>query len=152
MPLLSASPPSPLGLFDQGAPENTGPFPMETPKSLPRDSVAEKPSARSAISSDSPAKPETNHAEAEGPVSPVEAPCKQSSNQDLSPAEALFATVRESMLRLLKTPMKDADIAAVLDVSTAQARAWLQRLVNDGALEKRKKPAGYIAKQKQLFE
>jgi predicted ArsR family transcriptional regulator len=48
--------------------------------------------------------------------------------------------------------MKDAEVAAALDVSTAQAKAWLQRLVDEGVIEKQKKPAGYIVKQSSLFE
>lgn len=69
-----------------------------------------------------------------------------------TPAETLFAAARESIRRLLITPMKDAEVAAVLEVSPAQAKAWLQRLVDEGVLEKQKKPAGYIVKQKRLFE
>jgi predicted ArsR family transcriptional regulator len=52
----------------------------------------------------------------------------------------------------LKSPMKDAEVAAALDVSTAQAKAWLQRLVDEGVIEKQKKPAGYIVSQSSLFE
>lgn len=48
--------------------------------------------------------------------------------------------------------MKDAEVATALDVSNAQAKAWLQRLIDAGVLEKQKKPAGYIVKQKRLFE
>lgn len=71
----------------------------------------------------------------------------------LSPADALFAAVRDVLLQLLKTPMKkDADVAVALQVSTPQAKAWLQRLVDEGVLEKQKKPAGYIVKQSSLFE
>ena len=54
--------------------------------------------------------------------------------------------------QLLKAPMKDAEVAAALDVSNAQAKAWLQRLVDEGAIKKQKKPAGYIVKQSSLFE
>ena len=53
---------------------------------------------------------------------------------------------------LLKAPMKDAEVATALDVSTAQAKAWLQHLVDEGVIEKQKKPAGYIVKQSSLFE
>jgi predicted Rossmann fold nucleotide-binding protein DprA/Smf involved in DNA uptake len=67
-----------------------------------------------------------------------------------TPAEALFAAAREAIQRLLNTPMKDAEVAAALDVSNAQAKAWLQRLLAEGVLEKQKKPAGYILKQKRL--
>ena len=69
-----------------------------------------------------------------------------------TPADALFVAVREAITLLLKAPMKDAEVAASLDVSTAQAKAWLQRLVDEGVIEKQKKPAGYIVKQSSLFE
>ncbi len=69
-----------------------------------------------------------------------------------TPADTLFAAVRSVIQLLLKSPMKDAEVAAALDVSTAQAKAWLQRLVDDGVIEKQKKPAGYIVKQSNLFE
>ena len=71
---------------------------------------------------------------------------------ELSPADALFAAVREVIQRLLRVPMRDAEVAAALGVSAAQAKAWLQRLVDEGVLEKQKKPAGYIVKQSRLFE
>jgi DNA processing protein len=69
-----------------------------------------------------------------------------------TPADTLFAAVREVIQQLLKAPMKDAEVAAALEVSNAQAKAWLQRLVDEGAIEKQKKPAGYIVKQSSLFE
>lgn len=72
-------------------------------------------------------------------------------SKEFAPADALFATVREMARRLLKTPMKDAEVATVLNVSNAQAKAWLQRLVEEGVLEKQKKPAGYVVKE-GLFE
>jgi len=56
------------------------------------------------------------------------------------------------MQRLLRVPMKEAEVATELDVSTAQARQWLSRLVAEGVIEKRKKPIGYIVKQTGLFE
>lgn len=69
-----------------------------------------------------------------------------------TPADRLFAAVREAITLLLNDPMKDAEVAAALDVSTAQAKAWLQRLADEGVIEKQKKPAGYILKQSSLFE
>lgn len=68
------------------------------------------------------------------------------------PAEVLFAAVRTAIQQLLGTPMTDAEVAAALEVSSAQAKAWLQRLVGEGVLEKRKKPAVYVVKQRRLFE
>ncbi|MDB6105104.1 MAG: protecting protein DprA [Gammaproteobacteria bacterium] len=67
-----------------------------------------------------------------------------------TPAEALFAAAREAIQRLLNTAMKDAEVAAALDVSNAQAKTWLERLLAEGVLEKQKKPAGYILKQRRL--
>jgi predicted Rossmann fold nucleotide-binding protein DprA/Smf involved in DNA uptake len=71
---------------------------------------------------------------------------------EMSPADALFSAARDEIQRLLKAPMKGAEVAAALEVSTAQAKAWLQRLVKEGVLEKQKKPVVYIVKQSHLFE
>lgn len=68
-----------------------------------------------------------------------------------TPAELLFAAVRVAIQQLLSAPMKDAEVATALDVSNMQAKVWLQRLVDEGLIEKQKKPAGYILKQKRLF-
>ena len=65
---------------------------------------------------------------------------------EYSPADILFATVRETMQRFLTAPMKDAEVAAALDVSASQAKVWLQRLVEEGALEKRGKPVRYVVR------
>jgi DNA processing protein len=70
----------------------------------------------------------------------------------VTPAEAVFRVVTDQLRELLSVPMKEADVAAALDVSTAQAKQWLQRLVEQGVIEKHSKPAGYMTKQKQLFE
>ena len=70
----------------------------------------------------------------------------------LTPADTLFAAAREVIELMLKVPMKDAEVAAALDVSSTQTKAWLQRLVDQGVIEKRKKPAGYVVKQSSLFQ
>jgi predicted Rossmann fold nucleotide-binding protein DprA/Smf involved in DNA uptake len=67
-------------------------------------------------------------------------------------ADLLFATVRELIKKLLITPTKDADIAAALGVTSGQAKAWLQRLVEEGVVEKKKKPVGYVVKRSELFK
>ncbi|MEQ1668554.1 MAG: DNA-processing protein DprA, partial [Sulfuriferula sp.] len=67
-------------------------------------------------------------------------------------ADVLFASVREAIKQVLKIPMKDTEIATALKVTNAQAKAWLQRLVDDGVLEKQKKPVVYVVKQTRLFE
>lgn len=59
--------------------------------------------------------------------------------------------MREVIQRLLNSPMKEAEVAAALAVSTAQAKAWLQRLIEEGLVEKQKKPGGYITTRSRLF-
>jgi len=78
---------------------------------------------------------------------------KESAQPESSPAEVVFAAVRATMIKQLsRRPMKAAEVAAALDVSIAQAKAWLQRLVDEGMIEKRKKPVCYVVKQSSLFE
>ena len=69
-----------------------------------------------------------------------------------TPADIRFAAVRGIIQELLETPMKDVEVATALEVSSAQAKAWLQRLVDEGVIEKQKKPAGYVVKQSSLFD
>lgn len=69
-----------------------------------------------------------------------------------TPAEDLFNAVRKILTRFLMTPKKEAEVATELNVSTGQAREWLQRLVVEGTLEKRAKPITYVVKQAELFE
>jgi DNA processing protein len=76
----------------------------------------------------------------------------ESPKTESRPADVLFAAVREAIPRLLSRPMKDTEVAAALDLTKAQAKAWLQRLVDEGVLEKNKKAAGYTIKQRRLFE
>ncbi len=69
-----------------------------------------------------------------------------------TPADTVFSAVREAMQQLVKAPRTDAEIAVALDVSRTQAKAWLQRLVDEGVIVRQKKPSGYVVKQKRLFE
>jgi predicted Rossmann fold nucleotide-binding protein DprA/Smf involved in DNA uptake len=86
-------------------------------------------------------------------VAPLDsAPIAQSVGPESTPASTLFSAVREVIQIVLKSPMKDSGVAAALGISNAQAKAWLQRLVDEGVIEKQKKPAGYVVKQSGLFE
>lgn len=67
------------------------------------------------------------------------------------PADALLATVRNEIRKLLLDPMKDVDVAVAFNVSNAQAKLWLQRFVNEGIVERQKKSNVYIAKQNLLL-
>ncbi|MCX4031441.1 DNA-processing protein DprA [Aeromonas caviae] len=84
----------------------------------------------------------------ESMVPPAEAVMQPES----TPAAELFATVRAVLEHLLKVPLKDTEVAAALDVSNVQAKAWLQRLVHEGVVEKRTRPSSYVLKKRQFFE
>jgi predicted Rossmann fold nucleotide-binding protein DprA/Smf involved in DNA uptake len=76
------------------------------------------------------------------PESP--APTPLPTDQPITPAEDLFAKVRELLEKMTATKT-ETEIAADLQVNKAQARDWLQRLVEEGVLEKLSKPARYRA-------
>jgi DNA processing protein len=153
-PTLVASPQSDLALFSGDEPSDISPIPSAVPKTPP---AIEAPTelVPSPISSPS----DEPVGSAPGPVpSAARAPEAQPdaaspvAKTASTPADTLFAAVREVIQLLLKAPMKDAEVAAALDVSNAQAKAWLQRLADEGVIEKQKKPAGYVVKQSSLFE
>jgi len=85
-------------------------------------------------------------------LSPIESPAppseqtimEQNSSVTATPAEALFEKVRELLCKL-DTPRADAEVAEMLRVSKSQAKEWLERLVEEGTLEKLKKPTRYQA-------
>lgn len=110
--------------------------PAPPPAPAPVDQLAERTPEPAPSAALAPAPPETA----------IAAPTTSS-----TPAETVFAAVRGVIQLLLKSPMKDAEVAAALNVSTAQAKTWLQRLVDEDVIEKQKKPAGYIVKQSNLF-
>ncbi|MCI0388975.1 MAG: DNA-processing protein DprA [Acidobacteria bacterium] len=68
----------------------------------------------------------------------------------LTPADELFAKVRELLVKM-KTPKTDAEVAADLQVSKSQAKEWLQRLVDEGVIEKYTKPVRYGPKSQSSF-
>ncbi|MGO8758666.1 MAG: DNA-processing protein DprA [Terracidiphilus sp.] len=69
----------------------------------------------------------------------------------LDPAEALIGYIREILARLLRTPMSESEIASALQVSSAQVRTWLKKLIDEDVLEKRAKPLRYAVRQKMLL-
>jgi DNA processing protein len=77
----------------------------------------------------------------------------QLSASSLTPADELFAKVRE-LLKKIITPKTDAEVATDLQVSKSQAKEWLQRLVDEGVLEKLSRPVRYraVSSQASLFE
>jgi predicted Rossmann fold nucleotide-binding protein DprA/Smf involved in DNA uptake len=148
------SPQSGLALFSgDGATEVAPPAPSvaEPPPAIEAPSESAQPTAEAPSSKPVEPTPEPAALVSPAPVVQPE-PTSPTVSAPATPADALFAAVRDAITQLLKAPMKDAEVAASLDVTTAQAKAWLQRLVDEGVIEKQKKPAGYIVKQSRLFE
>lgn len=67
------------------------------------------------------------------------------------PAEALYGYLRGLLVTLLRTPRSEGEVAKILQISAPQARHWLNRLVDEGTIEKRKKPARFVLKQNTLL-
>jgi DNA processing protein len=61
---------------------------------------------------------------------------------DASPADELFAKVRELLTRM-DTAKTEGKVAEELRVSKGQAKEWLHRLVGEGVLERLSKPIRY---------
>lgn len=156
MPTPTASPQVGFALLSNEEPssadaKSTAPVP---PEAAPPPQAESEPLAPVDIVSD--AQPPAEAMDESPPVTPeAVAPideAKETLQSELTPAEVLFAAVRAVIQQLLSKPMKDGELAAALEVSNAQAKVWLQRLIDEGVLEKQKKPAGYIVKQKRMFE
>lgn len=153
-PSAATSPQGGFSLFDGTPAVDTTPMAPDVRDTVPVAKVENEPSVSANVVSD------TRHAaevseEPPPAVSNAETPAGETTERpqpEMVPAELLFSAVRASIQQLLTAPMKDTEVAAALDVSNAQAKTWLQRLVDDGMIEKQKKPAGYVLKQKRLFE
>ncbi len=155
VPTPAAPPQSGLSLFSSDGQTNIAPTspPVAEKSTEPEAQRAEK-AATVVTPDDKPVEqaPEPLPMVAKEPEAKPEAASPLAKTES-TPADALFATVRELIQLMLKVPMKDAEFAAALDVSNAQVKAWLQRLVDEGVIEKQKKPAGYfIVKQPSPFD
>lgn len=155
MPTSTATPQADFSLFsnDVPSPDDTKPTAPMILDAAPVPEAASELLAPCDVASDAQSlvtaseEPPSVISECVAPMDEVKKPPRPES----TPAEVLFAAVRTTIRQLLSVPMKDAEIAAALDVSSAQAKAWLQRLVDEGLIEKQKKPVGYIVKQSNLF-
>lgn len=85
------------------------------------------------------------------PSIPEEAVQAETPSAQASPGATLFVAVRAMLKELLKEPMKEAEVAAALEVTNAQAKAWLQRLTDEGLVIRKRNPAGYVNKREDLF-
>jgi predicted Rossmann fold nucleotide-binding protein DprA/Smf involved in DNA uptake len=59
------------------------------------------------------------------------------------PAAELFDAVQNILIRELSKPLNETEVAELLAVSKAQAKAWLKELLNRGVIEKLAKPVRY---------
>jgi len=143
------SPQSGLELFSEDGPSGVSPTTLSVPETTPAIDAPNEPVPPSAAAPIGEPHEPTPEPATSAALTPEANPVPTTAS---TPADTLFAAVRGVIQELLKTPMKDAEVAVALDVSNAQAKAWLQRLVDEGVIEKQKKPAGYIVKQSSLFE
>jgi DNA processing protein len=153
-PKILPSPQSSLAGFSEDGPSGVEPMPPSLPDTtLPIEAVSERVSPLAAAPIAEPVEltrePAPSTALALDALSEAASPVEVTAS---TPADTLFAAVRGAIKLLLTSPMKDAEVAAALDVSTTQAKTWLRRLVDEGVIEKQKKPAGYIVKQSCLFK
>ena len=85
----------------------------------------------------------------------LDLPPKQQPGSDETPntpAEVLFGHVRSVILHVLEEPRPLADVASILDVSKNQAKAWLDRMVQDGDLaQPKRKGTVYELRQPSLL-
>ncbi|MFZ6848089.1 DNA-processing protein DprA [Undibacterium sp. RuRC25W] len=153
-PTPVVSPQTGLALFPGNGPSNMASTPPAAPEVLPAIEAPTEP-LQPLVSAPNaePVEPAPDGAPSvtQAPVDKAEA-ASPIMTSVATPADTLFAAVRGVIQVLLKTPMKDVEVATALEVSSAQARAWLQRLVDEGVIEKQKKPTGYVVKQSSLFE
>ncbi|MFW5972815.1 MAG: DNA-processing protein DprA [Bacteroidota bacterium] len=72
---------------------------------------------------------------------------------NVTPAEALMARVRDLVMQL-KPPFTAKTVAEDLNITETQAREWLNRLAENGSLEKLSRPVRYRPKRedRSLFE
>lgn len=75
---------------------------------------------------------------------------KNEAHSEQGPADLLLERVRDILLEMLVTPKKESEIAEMLQVSGAQMKLWLRRLVQEGILEKSSKRGGFVAARKRL--
>jgi len=153
-PTQVPSPQPDLVLFSEDGRSGVAPTTPSAPETTPVVEVPIEPvPPTAAVPLDEPIElaPEPTPSAAVTPEATPEATSPMTTTPS-TPADTLFAAVRGVIQLLLKSPMKDAEVAVELNVSTAQAKAWLQRLVAEGVLEKQKKPAAYVLKQPRLLE
>lgn len=116
-------------------------------------SLSDSLSSQTAINEAPPAEYIPLETGAPAPAAKKRKPRKKTQKKpSLSPAEVLLKTVHEVLEDILKHPMKEEEIASILEVSITQTRIWLKRLLEEGRIEKQIRPARYFLAPERLFE
>ncbi len=80
-------------------------------------------------------------------------PASRIEGSECEPKEVLFNSFRTLVEALLKSPMKDSEIADALDITPAQTKVWLDRLVIEGSIKKlSRRPVHYMMDRDLLDE
>lgn len=66
-------------------------------------------------------------------------------------ADRLIDAVRPVILNFAQQPIADTDLAEAIHIPKTLAKSWLERLVRDDVLEKRKKPVRYVVRASKLL-
>lgn len=82
----------------------------------------------------------------------VDAPGTSANGSSSSPADELLAGVRKLILQILAQPRKTSEVATLLGVTKRQAEDWLNKLVEDGLLQRLNKPSRYAIREAELFK
>jgi len=69
-----------------------------------------------------------------------------------SPASELFRKVQDIVLSILDKPMSEGEVAALLQVTQGQVRQWLDRMVDEGLLERSTWPTRYAPRASRAAE
>lgn len=65
-------------------------------------------------------------------------------NFDLSPEQELFLLVKKLIEQNLQEPKKEKELAELLNVSSAQIKSWLNRLIDEDIIIKQGRPVQYV--------
>jgi DNA processing protein len=85
------------------------------------------------------------------PFATTVAPAARWGDEAPGPARELFGKARELLLRLLTSPLSEAEVGAALGLHPAQVTQWLERLVAEGVVE-RSAASGYVVSAHQLAD
>lgn len=66
--------------------------------------------------------------------------------------EEILNRIRDTLKQLLTTPMQESEIASALNSTKVQSRRILKQFVEEGFLEKLKKPVRYVIQSPSLFD